>query len=238
MSEPFVLYINSGFKPVPRERAQYARINYDDGHSLFAVLNQGKREKALTLKTIGQIVKRYNDGLESLVYETMNHRMDAVDMRRDMKALLRELAPEAIQEGWREGGLSEADIDDDDEEWAADGVSSWLDEQLQYVNDFARDTYDAGDDADKRKAILGRVDLWVDAMRRLAELAKAYAMKSQKAYWALGDRINHTPDCVALSRRKPRRLAKWIEDGYIPPIHFDCGCSLRLVSDDSVVAGE
>ncbi len=39
-----------------------------------------------TTKTIGQVVTRYRNGLTSLVYETFNHRMDAVDMRRDMKA--------------------------------------------------------------------------------------------------------------------------------------------------------
>lgn len=189
-------------------------------------------------KTIGQVVTRYRDGLLSLVYETFNHRMDAVDMRRDMKALIRELAPDALTEGWREGGLTEDMIEDEDQQWFDEGVADWIADQVQYVNDFAKATYDAGDDKDARQQILSRVDLWVDALRRLGELGKAYALKSEKAYWALGDRATHTPDCVKLSQGKPHRVQWFIDKGYAPPIHFNCGCSIRSAKDDSVIMGE
>lgn len=194
--------------------------------------------RRVATKTIGQVVTRYKDGLSSLVYETMNHRMDAIDMRRDMKALIRQLAPEAIQEGWREGGLTEDMIEDEDQQWADEGTADWIAEQVQYVNAFAKDTYDAGSDKAARQAILDRVEMWVDALRRLGELGKAYALKSQKAYWALGDRLNHTPDCVKLSQGKPHRVQWFIDRGYAPPIHFGCGCSIRSASDDSVIMGE
>lgn len=197
-----------------------------------------ERLALLTLKTIGQIVTQYRDGLTSLVYETMNHRMDAVDMRRDMKALIRELAPRAIQEGWREGGLSEADIEDEDQQWADEGAADWIADQVQYVNAFAKDTYAAGKDAEARAAILQRLDLWMDALRRLGELALAYAVKSEKAYWKLGERINHTPECVKLAQGKPHRVQWFIDRGYAPPLHFGCGCSIRRTKDDSVIMGE
>lgn len=191
-----------------------------------------------TTKTIGQIVTRYRNGLTSLVYEAFNHRMDAVDMRRDMKALIRELAMPALQEGWREGGLSEADIEDEDQQWADEGVADWIAEQVQYVNAFAKDTYDASKDAGARKQILDRVELWVDALRRLGELGRAYALKSEKAYWQLGDRATHTPDCVKLSQGKPHRVQWFIDHGYTPPIHFGCGCSIRGVKSKAVIMGE
>jgi len=192
----------------------------------------------LRLKSINQIVTQYKDGLNSLVYETFNHRRDAVDMRRKMKALIRQLAPAAIVEGWREGGLTEDMVEDEDQQWADEGVADWIAEQVQYVNDFAKAAYEAGTDKEARQAILDRVDLWVEAMRRLGELGKAYALKSEKAYWKLGDRQTHTPDCVKLSQGKPHRVQWFIDHGHAPPIHFGCGCSIRTVKDDNVIMGE
>lgn len=196
------------------------------------------RRLGVTVKTIGQIITQYRDGLTSLVYETFNHRMDATDMRRDMKALIRELAPQALIEGWREGGLTENDVEDEDQQWADEGVADWIAEQVQYVNDFAKAAYDAGADRAARSDILDRVEMWVDAMRRLGELGTAYAVKADKAYWALGDRETHTPDCVRLSQGAPHRVQWFIDRGYAPPLHFDCGCAIKRVSDDSVIMGE
>lgn len=193
---------------------------------------------AYTLKTIAQIVTRYRDGLTSLVYETFNHRMDAIDMRRDMKALIRELAPRAIQEGWREGGLTEDLIEAEDQQWGDESAADWIAQQVQYVNSFAADTYAAGSDKDRRAAILGRVDLWIDALRDLGELARAYALRSEKAVWKLGDRQKHTPDCVKLSQGAPHRIQWFMDRGFTPPIHMGCGCTLRSAKTGEVIMGD
>lgn len=206
---------------------------------LIDLIDQAERiVNAYTLKTIAQVTTRYRDGLTSLVYEAFNHRMDAIDMRRNMKALIRELAPQAIQEGWREGGLTENMIEDEDQQWADEGVADWIAQQVAYVNSFAADAYAAGSDKDRRAAILGRVEMWVDALRDLGELAKAYAMRSEKAVWKLGNRQNHTPDCIKLSQGAPHRLQWFIDRGYTPPLHMGCGCTLRNFKTGDVIMGE
>lgn len=210
---------------------------------ITALLDQAERLAlehiaALTVKTIGQVVNGYQDALTNFVYDAFNYRMSVIDFRRAMKALIREVAPEALTEGWREGGLTDVDVEDEDQEWFDEGVADWIQDQSQYVNDFAQAAYDAGDDKDARAAILDRVDLWVDALRRLGELGRAYALRSEKAYWALGDRATHTPECEALSRGKPHRVQWFIDRGYAPPLHFGCGCSIRNAKTDEVIMGE
>ena len=44
-------------------------------------------------KTIGQVVASYDDNLTNLVYDDLNRRIDAIDMRRAHKAMIRSYAP-------------------------------------------------------------------------------------------------------------------------------------------------
>ena len=209
---------------------------------LLVLLDQGEaliEEQLATFKTIGQVIKQYDDGLSSLVYEAFNHRMDAVDMRRNMKELMRELAPAMIVEGFREGGLNEEDTDDDDQAWAKEHATDWLADQLQYVNGFAADAYAAGKDKDKRADILSRIEMWVDALRALGETARAYVMSDTKGQWKLGDRQTHTPDCVRLAQMGPKRLSYFIDRGYIPgQMHLGCGCRIANPKTDETLMGE
>jgi hypothetical protein len=190
----------------------------------------------VTVKTIAQIVVSYRDQLTNLVYDVFNGNSDPVDFRRAMKALLREDAPQAFEEGMREGGI--LDPDDDDQAAMTEKVNDWLGEQVQYVNDFAKAIGEAAKDKTQRQVILDRVVLWVDAMRNLGELGRAYAMGNVKATWQLGDRATHTSDCIALSKRPAHRVSWWMERGYTPPIHLGCGCGLIDDKTGETIMGE
>jgi len=190
----------------------------------------------ITTKTIGQIINSYRDQLTNLVYDVFNGNSDPIDFRRAHKALLREDAPQAYIEGLREGGIDE--LDDDDKAAMDEKVNDWLSEQVTFVNDFAKAIGEARKDKTQRQAILDRVVLWVDSLRSLGELGRAYALGNVKADWQLGDRNTHTEDCIALSKRPAHRVSWWIERGHTPPIHLGCGCRLRNVKTNETIMGE
>lgn len=190
------------------------------------------------LKTIGQITRQYNDQLTNAVYDVFNGNSDAIDLRRAHKALLREFAFQVYDEGLHEGGITDADLDDEDKAVRGEAVFDWLTNQTEFVNDFAKAVAEARKDKDKRPAILDRVSMWVDSLRTLGDQGRAYALRNVRAKWYLGDRQNHTPDCIDLSKKAAHRVSWWTERGYTPPIHLGCGCRLADAKSGDVIMGE
>ena len=187
------------------------------------------------VKTIGQIVKSYGDQLANLVYDVFNGNSDPVDFRRAHKALLREDAPKVYREGLREGGITEEDIDDEDTAAMNEAVDDWLGSQVTFVNDFAKAIGSARKDKEQRPAILDRVEQWIDSLRTLGDLGKAYAIRNEKGRWVMGD-TEHCETCLKLSRMKPHRLRWYTDRGYIPGENgsetldckgFNCMCSIQ-----------
>lgn len=189
--------------------------------------------QAQETKSIGQIVKRYDDQLTNLVYDVFNGNSDPVDFRRAHKALLREVAPDVYLEGMREGGIDEPD--DEDTAQMSEAVDDWLGAQLSFVNDFAKAIGEARKDKEQRDSILARVDQWVDSLRTLGDLGKAYALKNEKGSWVMGD-TEHCDTCLRLSKMKPHRLSWFVDRGYIPRENgsdtldchgFNCQCEIQ-----------
>jgi hypothetical protein len=187
------------------------------------------------IKTIGQITKRYGDQLSNLVYDIFNGNSDPIDFRRAHKALLREVAPSMYLEGLNEGGIKEADIDEDDQAAMDETVNDWLGAQLSFVNDFAKAIGDAKKDKTQRPAILDRVAQWVDSLRTLGDLGRAYATRNEKGRWVLGD-TEHCDTCLRLSKMAPKRLSWFTDRGYIPRENgsetldchgFNCQCEIQ-----------
>ena len=184
---------------------------------------------ALDIKTVGQVVKRYDDALTNAVHDTFNGNSDAVDQRRIHKDLLRRLAPEVFMEGMREGGLT--DIDDEDMAEMNEAVADWLATQIPHVNGFAADTQAARGDKAAQSDILGRVVLWVNALRELGALGRAYAHNNQKGQWVLGSTREHCADCRRFARMKPHRMS-WFRARKMPRSidlecnGFDCRCDI------------
>jgi hypothetical protein len=117
----------------------------------------------------------------------------------------------------------------------SEAVDDWLGPQLSFVNDFAKAIGVAKKDKAQRDAILGRVDQWVDSLRTLGDLGKAYATQNEKGTWIMGD-TEHCVTCEKLSRLKPHRLKWFIDRGYIPRENgsdtldchgFNCLCSIQ-----------
>jgi hypothetical protein len=192
------------------------------------------RYNLVEAKSIAQIVRGYGDQLANMVYDVFNGNSDPVDFRRAHKALLKEVAPEAYSEGMKEGGLT--DLDEEDRAAQDEAVNDWLGSQLSFVNDFAKAIGAARKDKEQRAAILARVDQWVDSLRTLGDLGRAYATQNEKGSWRLGD-TEHCDTCLKLSRMKPHRLSWFMDRGYIPRENgsetLDChgfNCQCEIVS--------
>lgn len=164
-------------------------------------------ELALGVKSVGQIVKRYDDQLTNAVYDVWNRHSDAVDLARAHRAMLRDFAPQAFIEGMREGGIAEPDEEDLAE--MSDEVATWLDGQLPHVGAFSKDTEAARDDKAARDSILARIVLWVNALRDLGAAGRAYANNNKKGTWILGRTEEHCTDCLRYSRLGPHRMSYW-----------------------------
>lgn len=184
-------------------------------------------DEQVTLKTIGQVVAQYDDQLTNAVYDVWNGHSSAVDLRRAHKAMLKQFAPLIYFEGMREGGIKEDEIDEEDQAAADEAVSDWLSKQVEFVNAFAKDVEAVRGNKDERPKILDRVGMWVDSLRSLGDLGKAYALKNERGQWTLGETEQHCDTCLKLSKMKPHRVSWFVERGYIPRQNgsdtLDCG---------------
>lgn len=189
--------------------------------SLADLLDQAEalvtaRLSAITVKSINQIVTQYSDQLTNAVYDVFNGHSDAVDMRRAHKAMLRNYAEEAYKEGLREGGIDADELDEEDQAQLDETVGDWLGGQLEHVNDFSKAIGEARKDKDLRPAIIDRIDQWVDSLRTLGDLGRAYALQNEKGQWTLGATEQHCETCLKLSGMKPHRVSWFTDRGYIP----------------------
>jgi hypothetical protein len=154
------------------------------------------------LKTIGQIVKEYNDRLTRLVYDTFRTG-DAIDMRRAHRAMMKDLGLKCYHEGMREGGIDEPDSDD--VAVAQDALDEWAAIQFEYVNQFARDAAAAKADPTLRPAILDRIPLWADSMRNFGEAGKMYALGNIALRFDGDDGEESCDDCQRYKGQRHRR---------------------------------
>jgi hypothetical protein len=164
-------------------------------------------------RTVGQVVKEYKDALTNWVYETMNGRMDAVDLRRAHKALIRKNSQPAYFEGMREGGIGAPEDDATEKDYAA--IKEWVTAQAGYTGDFASAVVEArGDDA-KRAEILRRVGLWADSVSCLGQAGLLSAKSDRPAVWHLGKTETHCNTCVGLDGKR-HRVSWFLQRGYLP----------------------
>ncbi len=187
---------------------------------------------AIDLLSIAEVTNTYRDRLTNFAYDAMNGRMDAVDMSRAMRALLRDLADDAYTEGMREGGIDKPEevLDSGDE----NAIKAWIDGQLSHVSDFAKACAAVKAGENSRDDILTRIDYWVDNLTALGSLGVASAKQNVMGTWVFGD-TDHCPTCEMLNGKR-RRLKWFVQNGYIPQERgsgvldckgFNCQCHIE-----------
>lgn len=168
-------------------------------------------------RTIAQVVGTYRDQLTNFVHEALNGSMDALDLRRAHREMIRRLGPSAYTEGLREGGVPAEELD------AADrrAITEWMTGQFAHVNKFAADAVAARGDDGKRANIMTRLGMWVESMQTLGGMGLMSAQKNRMGTWYLGPTEKH---CITKNGRigcanlhgKRHRLSWFLSRGLIP----------------------
>ena len=174
------------------------------------------------VKTIGQIVKRYDDQLQRLVRDTFRTG-DAVDMRRAHRAMMKDMGRSVYVEGMREGGINEPD--DEDIATLDDALDEWTSGQFEHVNQFAKDAAAAKKDTTKREGVLARVELWVAALRNFGEAGKLYALGNIPLTFDGDDGEESCDDCQRYKGQRHRRNW-WADRGLLERDgnpNYECG---------------
>jgi len=171
----------------------------------------------MALKSVNEVLREYEDLLTRYVIDAANGNMSAGEMSRAHKSALKRIAPQAYDEGLREGGVSdpEAERDEGDDET----IDDWVKDQSSYTLDFASAAAEVsklkGDEkTEARRAVLDRVVDWVNALRTLANKGFASAKENMTVTWEYGD-TEHCDTCQSLNG-KTRRLKWFTARGYYP----------------------
>lgn len=195
---------------------------------------------SITLKSVNEVLREYQDILERYVVDTVNGNMLSGEMSRAHKKLLKRLAPDAYTEGMKEGGIRdpEAEMEDEDDE----AIENWISGQSEYTLEFARACEEAskakGDDrTNKRDALLDRVDEWTASLRYLGQRGYLSAKSNLPLTWKVGD-TEHCDTCSRLDGQRHR--ASWYTKRDLVPRQpgsnsLDCkgfNCQCTLISDE------
>ena len=199
----------------------------------YDALEQMARLLGVSLKDVGDITHEYEKQLSRFAFQGYEGLMDATDLARAHRALIRTLAPKAYTEGMKAGGIEDATEMDDDDRAA---IAEWVTGQLEFVRSFAKDAVAAKLNAEKRNAIQDRVGTWAQSMQTLGDLGRASAQGNAMGTWKYGD-TEHCDTCRALNGQR-KRLKTWIRQGLIPQqpgsTSLDCGgwnCQCKIIDD-------
>lgn len=251
-SEPIVRYsFRTGATRVLWERGSEAlkRRSFPAGWSDRAIERWREDEDArilrslgyevpLVLRTVKEVTTEYDVQLTKFVNMAFDGDMNALDLARAHRALIRTLGPRAFAEGMREGGVNPDDSQDGLDSEDQDAIDEWVTEQVGYVRDFAKAAVEANGDTTKRIDVLARVLKWIDAMRSLGAVGKMSALKNAMGTWGLGQTEEHCRECNWLNGQRHR--LKWFRSkGYVPrepgSDTLTCGgwnCDCKILGDD------
>jgi hypothetical protein len=158
----------------------------------------------------------------------------------DMIRLIDEQFDKAWNAGMRENGLDpQTDMTD---AWAR-VLDDRKVQELDYVEQYARDILDAARNGDPIDPLRARVDLWTNRYNEVQNLAKVTtAGKDVLLVWHLGATEQHCDTCSRLNG-VVAYASDWEERGLhpqgAPNEHLDCGgwqcdCSLDVADKDAI----
>jgi hypothetical protein len=168
----------------------------------------------------------FETDLEALLSEA---RAGNVDRRRFpilMRSIIRRQSLKAYQDGLIEGGVSDGQMDEeDDSTWA--GLYA---DASAYVNSFWKSLYDKAGISDAQAA--QRPELWWNkSLQPFHTAGRASADKNGAYEWVLGQTEDHCADCLRMNGQV-HRLKEYVRTGWLPQADrltckgFNCGCVL------------
>ena len=155
-------------------------------------------------KTINQIVTGYINRLTALVNAAIRSG-DAVTMRQQHKALIKNVARDVYRDGYREGGLDPKDLEPDERDNYEEAIDDWIASQSEYVNQFAKDAAAAKKDKEARAGVLGRVEQWASSLRNFGEAGRLAALGNIPLTYDGEDGDESCEECQQYKGQRHRR---------------------------------
>lgn len=151
-----------------------------DKNKLLELLSQAEtmvlhKLKGVEFKSINEVLREYEDTLTRYVVDASNRNMKAAQIARAMRGDVLSFSEQAYTEGLKEGGSDEEITSDDDK-----AIRDWVLSQTPHIFDFADSAVEVskftGDErTGARDAMLDRVQLWVNELNSLGQLASVNA---------------------------------------------------------------
>jgi len=182
------------------------------------------RYRIVEAKTIGQIVTGYFNRLTSIVKATFKNG-DAVSMRQQHKALLKNAARDVYRDGYREGGIDPQELEPDDRANYDEAIDDWIAGQFEFVNQFAKDAAAAKRDKEAQAAILMRVEQWAASLQNFGEAGRLAALGNIPLTFDGDDGFESCEDCQRYKGQRHRR-DWWAKRGLLERNgnpNYECG---------------
>lgn len=192
-------------------------------------------------KSIAGYVRDYEAEITGLAIEVFNRNQTRAQFAAALRSLIRSEGPGVYEEGMREGGSNDpaGDMDEGDDAILA----GWIDDQLEFVNDFADAVGDVAglkppEATAKQQSIFDRAKLWAQSLATLGGLAKARALGDPMLTFDGDDGEESCDDCQRYKGQRHRR-SWWEKNGLLQRNgneNFKCGrwgpCKHHYYDDD------
>lgn len=176
-----------------------------------ATLLEVARRLPAVERTVEDVVNEYGTLLGREITLAWDYKVTESQFYADHVRWIRQFGIQAYVQGLLEGGVTQDEMDEED----GAAVNTWVGQQIAAARDFAKAVQDSSTDKDKHDAILGRLDLWMNALQALGSQGLMSAMRNAMGEWKLGKTEEHCTTCSSLNGKRHR--LKWFrEKGYIP----------------------
>lgn len=245
--EPFVLYLNNKFKPVDKDIATLARVNYPNGRSLFAIIPHGATTK--DSRAYPQQRRSYNVN----IFGSMNGYLTGSD---SLTAARNEMSREAIERfysvfvlGYTQAGGAEKDLTGDSEDLA--WINARTEEEIGYIKSLFVALKEAKKSDLSRDELIqlahDHADAYTNSLDAVYNAGKLRAQKAKMLTWRLGATEEHCENkpgrhgCLQLNGQ--RHKASWyLSKNLIPQMPgssttcggYQCLCHLEDDKGDRV----
>lgn len=198
----------------------FAAVRYEPFKATLA-----RVERAFT-KDIGETRQEFEDEFLLAIADTKDGTIDAARLRSILNTVVDTLGEQAYRDGLEDGGIANAELDDDDRST----ISRLTAEAKSFVSDFV-DKFDTYSDIQLDQ----RPKLWANkTLQPFYDHGVAAADANGLYVWVLGQTEDHCETCLAMAGER-KRMKNWLKGGILPKSDklkckgFHCDCELKNV---------
>jgi HK97 family phage portal protein len=214
----YTAHLLDGVYPVGERPVKTAGVTFD---ILFDLVRHepfkatlARVERAFT-KDIGGTRQEFEDEFLLAIADHKDGAISASQLSSVLNAVVDNLGEQAYRDGLEDGGVAEAELDEDDR----DAIARLTRDAKAYIGDFvaAFDTY-------SDLQLDQRPKLWANkTLQGFYDHGLAAADANGIYVWTLGQTEQHCATCLTMAGQR-KRMKRWLKDGILPKSDkLDCG---------------